>query len=265
MRIAIFADNFYPEMSGITDTVITTGKELARRGHQVDYFAPYYTPDNFRVGGIKFAELNLGPNVTVHRSMSVPFAAPTKQGRAGLPNLTRALFDRTKYDVVHTQSFFGVGLDALLFAKLRGIPLVGTNHTLIDAFVQYSPIKAQWVTTVLTKFLIWYYNRCEYISTPSLFLLSDMQSKGLKRPGEALSNPIDEAFYQARADKATLKQELGLSPFTILYVGRLSAEKNPKALLNGFITFSASHPEAELVFVGQGTMRPELEYLAGTS
>lgn len=265
MRIAIFADNFYPEMSGITDTVLTTGKELARRGHQVDFFVPRYVEDNYKIGGVKFAELDLGPNIHIYRSWSLPFAAPTRQGRAGLPNFFRGFFNRTKYDIVHSQSFFGVGLDALAFAKLRGIPLVGTNHTLIDSFVEYSPIKAKWVSSLLTNFLIWYYNRCDYVSTPSAFLLTDMKNKGLKRPGGAVSNPIDEAFYVPRADKATLKQELGLAPFTILYVGRLSAEKNPRSLLGAFISFAQNHPDAELVFVGQGTLRPELERMAAES
>jgi len=32
MKIAIFSDNFYPEMSGISDSIISLAKELAARG-----------------------------------------------------------------------------------------------------------------------------------------------------------------------------------------------------------------------------------------
>jgi len=46
MKIAIYSDNFFPELSGISDTIIASGKELARRGHLVNYFVPKYIKKN---------------------------------------------------------------------------------------------------------------------------------------------------------------------------------------------------------------------------
>ena len=47
MRIAMFTDNFYPELSGISDSIMTTGYELARRGHEVAYYAPRYSTQDY--------------------------------------------------------------------------------------------------------------------------------------------------------------------------------------------------------------------------
>ena len=42
MRIAMFTDYFFPELGGIQDSIATISRSLARRGHQVDIYAPRY-------------------------------------------------------------------------------------------------------------------------------------------------------------------------------------------------------------------------------
>ena len=37
----MFADNFYPELSGIADTILITGTELAKMGHEITFFVPF--------------------------------------------------------------------------------------------------------------------------------------------------------------------------------------------------------------------------------
>ena len=67
MRIAIFADNFYPELSGIADTVLITGKELAEKGHKITFFVPKYTKKEFDITKVKYQELVLHKNITIKR------------------------------------------------------------------------------------------------------------------------------------------------------------------------------------------------------
>ncbi len=42
MRIAFFSDNFYPELSGISDSILESGIALAARGHQIEFIVPAY-------------------------------------------------------------------------------------------------------------------------------------------------------------------------------------------------------------------------------
>jgi flavoprotein len=47
MNIAIFSDIFFPEQSGITDSIITTARALVARGHTVTFVVPSYSARDF--------------------------------------------------------------------------------------------------------------------------------------------------------------------------------------------------------------------------
>ena len=81
MRIAMFSDNFYPEMSGISDSIIESARELAKLGHQVDFYAARYSAKDFATYKVAFEELDLGENVKIHRFFAFRYPAPTGQGR----------------------------------------------------------------------------------------------------------------------------------------------------------------------------------------
>ncbi len=257
MKIAFFSDNFYPELSGIADSIFLTGSELARRGHKIHYFVPKYSARDYEIVSMPEKELELGKNIKIHRGFSFHYPTPTMQGRLGIPNIFRSLSNNS-FDVIHTNSFFGPGLDALLFSKIKKIPLVGTNHTIIEEFVHYSPINAKLIKRFLLNYVVWYYNKCDFVSTPSEFLARDMKKRGLNRPVEAASNPVDTGFFDQGKDRNALKKEFGFSDFVILYTGRISSEKGIETLFNGFAEFVKGAPEAMLALVGGGTMRDKL-------
>ncbi len=259
MRIAFFADHFYPELSGISDSIILVGKELSRRGHSVEYFVPSHPKKHYDISGVPLQELNLGPNIKIHRGASFPYKAPSMQGRALIPNILRGIFSQSKFDIIHSHSFFGAGLDALCFSKIKGVPLVGTNDTLIEAFIKYGFAENQRVKNFIATYIAWYYNACDFVTTPSQFLLNDMKEKGLKAPATAVSNPIENEFFNKRAAKDVLKKELGFLKYTVLYAGRISSEKNVETLLEAFIAFAKNVSDTNLVIVGHGSSRAMLE------
>ena len=119
MKIAIFADNFYPELSGVADTVLVTGRELARRGHQIEYFVPAYNKKDYVIAHVTEKEIPSHPDIKVHRDWSFSYPTPTMQGKLFLPKVWRGIFNHTKFDIVHSNSFFGPGLDALCFSNIH--------------------------------------------------------------------------------------------------------------------------------------------------
>ena len=76
MRIAIFSDNFYPELSGISDSVIALSKELAKRGHFVHFYAPRYSAAEFAKSNLPTREIDLGPQVSITRRRVVFWCWP---------------------------------------------------------------------------------------------------------------------------------------------------------------------------------------------
>src|SRR5580698_7607121 len=168
MRIAIFSDNFYPEISGISDSIIVLGKELARRGNMVAFYAPRFSEKDFAVAGTTPHEIDLGPNVRVVRFASMSYPTGTGQGRLVIPCGLRSLgIARFRPDIIHSQLFFGVGIEGLIASRFLRVPLVGTNHTMLKEYLKYAPIHAPWFTSFALNYMNWYYGRCEIVTAPS--------------------------------------------------------------------------------------------------
>ncbi len=258
MRIAIFADNFYPELSGIADTILTIGKELAKRGHQITYFVPRYTKKEFNIAKVAYKELPLCKNITIKRINSFGYPTATKQGRGTLPNIFRGFFYRNKFDAVHTHSFFTLGIEAYCFAKINRIPLIGTNHTIIESFLEFTPSP---IRKYLPKYLIWFYNRCLYITTPSKFLLEKMKKEGLAVDSEVISSPIEKKFFISELEKDKLQKLKEKKKFKFLYVGRFSPEKNVEIIIDAFNDFLKrnNYPDTELILIGNGVLKNSLQ------
>ncbi len=80
----------------------------------------------------------------------------------------------------------------------------------------------------------------------------------------AVSNGIDCRRFDGAIDPAICRQSYGIGPLDpmALFVGRLSAQKGPDILLEAVPGILEHRPDAKVVFVGDGDMRPQLEHRA---
>ena len=259
MKIVMFTDHFYPELGGIQDSVMLTARSLGARGHGVEIFAPRHPEADFRRGGHAFAEPDLGANVVIHRRMSWRVASSTQQSRAAVPSPASllALLGRRRPDVIHSHSFFGLGLEALIAGRVLGVPVVGTNHTNVLAFGPYIPVPveraADWV--------VGYYNRCDAITAPSRAVFAELGLQRLRHAPQIVSNPIDTQRFHPAApgEQPRLLRAFGLAGPLIVYAGRLAAEKNIEAILHAM----AILPDPPtLALAGHGAHEKALRQLA---
>lgn len=261
MRIAMFSDFFHPELGGIQDSVAATAEALGRRGHKIEIHVPRYAKRDYRRAELEPQEVELGDGVVIRRRASLHAPSSTQQSRISVPSalaLAR-LFCRTRPDIIHAHSFLGLGLEAVLAGGLLGIPVVGTNHTAIQAFTPYLPIKASWAK----GYVIWFHNRCDFVTVPSRSVLDELGPDWLKRPHQVISNPIDTArFCPATPDeRAQLKAELNLSAETITYAGRLGPEKKVDVLIRAVALLRSQHPAVMLAIAGHGSHEASLRKL----
>lgn len=260
MRIAFFSDCFYPELSGIADSILTTGKELARQGHQVQFFVPRYSSKNYSRLGAPMTEPEVNGHLGVTRFSSIGIPSPSGQGRLVVPTGLRVFsVRRFRPDVIHVQMPFGTGLEGVLAAKVMGIPLVGTDHTPIGEFTKrYGPLRGKLAVDASIAYDTWFYNHCDFLSSPTRFIFESLPGLREDLPRAAISNPIRTELFRSAAKKATLKRKYGLSDFTLLFVGRLAAEKNIDVLLRAAAAAARHIPELNVVITGSG---PEQERL----
>lgn len=263
MRIAIFSDNFYPEISGISDSIISLAKELDKLGHTVRFYVPRYSAENYKKLGLTQQEIALGKNISIVRLSSVPYKTGTGQGRAVVPN-PFIYFNVKKFnpDVIHTQLFFGAGLDAVWCAKLLKKPLIGTNHTAVKEFMKYSPFKSKWAADKTIRYVNWYYGNCDFITAPSRSVTDEMKLYGLKKESLIISNPIDVQTFAPLKNKKELKKKFGFGNYTVIHAGRISPERKIDVMVEALSFVKKEFPKVELVIAGNGTGQEELELLA---
>lgn len=265
MKIAIFSDNFYPELSGISDSLVEQAGELSRLGHEIDFFVPRYGKKDFTISHLPYREAEIGEGVSIHRLFALPFPTPTKQGRMIVPTFLRWIPLRKRHpDIIHTHLFFGAGFEGLLASFFLHKPLVGTSHTPLTEFLRYSPIQAKFLQKFALRFVSWYYNRCDFVTAPSQGILDEMRASGFHKRSRVISNPIDlDHFFPASADEQKhLKKEFGLDSFVILYTGRLAPEKHIDDIIRAIAILKEKIPEICLAITGHGEGEVSLRMLA---
>ncbi|MFZ2187109.1 MAG: glycosyltransferase [Candidatus Moraniibacteriota bacterium] len=264
MKIAVFSDNFYPELSGISDSLVEQASELCGLGDKITFSVPRYSRQDFAVSHLPYEEIRIGEGVSVKRLFSLPYPAPTKQGRMVIPFFLHWLsLRKDKPDIIHTHLFFGAGFEGLAASFFLRRPLVGTSHTPLTEFLQYSPLRAPFLTRFALRFVSWYYNHCDFVTAPSQGILDEMRQNGFHKPSRVISNPIDlDHFFPASPEERTsLKKEFGLTSFTLLYTGRLAPEKHIDDIIRAMALIKDSFPEVCLAITGHGEAEAALRTL----
>lgn len=264
MRIAYFSDNSYPELSGIVDSIHTTGKELVRRGHEVAYVGPHYPRRAYTMVNRPYTEKNGQEHIDglpFVRLPSVPLPySPTGQSQFAFPTGASFRFlDDFKPDIIHTQSPYGTGFEAMRAARRYQKPLVGTNHTAVEEFYPFAP-------TIMRNFDAWYYNHCTFVTTPYAQLIAQMRKKGFRRPAAPLPNPVELSLFcpPHEGEKAEIKNRMGFRGPVVLYAGRLAVEKRVDVVLRAIAPLCKEFPLLTFVATGHGVEKEKLQKLAHT-
>jgi glycosyltransferase involved in cell wall biosynthesis len=247
LRIAVTADTFPPDVNGAANFASRLASGLAGRGHDVHVICP-------STGGETFTSVHDG--VTIHRigSLRTPFhptfrfCPPWRTAKA-----VPALLAEIDPDVVHTQAHFLIGRSAVRAATAAGIPVVATNHFMPENLLGYGPLP-RFTHRVLARLawrdLVRVFGRATVCTTPTPRAAELLERNGLNRPVMAISCGIDRAHYAGPPEPAGAP--------TILFVGRLDAEKNVHELLEA----AAVLPDVHVDVVGSGSERHRLEALA---
>jgi len=256
MKIAIFSDNFYPELSGISDSIISLAKELVKLGHKINFYVPKYSAKDF--GGLAERELTLDKNIKIKRLFSLPAPFAGAKARLVLPSFFRPSYGDFKPDIIHSQLFFGVGLEALALARYFKLPIIGTNHTAITEFVRAMPFLPGLFKKSSLDYAVWYYNCCDFVTAPSRSVFEEMSRYGFERPYEVISNPLDTKIFRPLKAGPVLKKQFKLSTKTVVYVGRLSREKNIEIIIKAIALAKKKISDINLAIAGGGKAQAEL-------
>lgn len=251
MRIAIFTDSYKPYTSGVVTSITTFKEELTRLGHEVFVFAPSYANEDDREEG-------------VYRFYSLP--SPTNRDYAlaipVLPGLNM-LVKRLNFDVIHVHSPFTMGRVGLHYSRKYGIPIVFTYHTLYDQYVHYVPVAQDLAKELVVKYSNDFCNDCHHIIVPTEEVEQILRGYQIRTPISVL--PTGVPLHKLRdGDPKWLKSRYPIPPQNqvLLFVGRLTKEKNLEFLIKAFDLVKRRIPDTTLVLTAQGPLEAELKRLA---
>jgi glycosyltransferase involved in cell wall biosynthesis len=168
---------------------------------------------------------------------------------------------RKGFNQIHSATPGPVGLAALAIARMLKLPISGTYHTQIPQYAK-ALTGDQAIEDLTWKYTVWYYDQMDLIKVPSQSTKDELVRKGISPEKIQLFprginikrfNPVHRnGFFSGR---------YGISDdrLKLLYVGRVSREKNLPVLVEAFQKLITHKPKVHLVVVGDGPYRPQMQ------
>jgi len=297
MKIAYFTDTYKPQINGVSYSVDTFAQYLSKNGHTVRVYAPSYkflgsleTDGPFVVERYSsfafptYKEIHIStPNlIKMIRSLNKFKPDVIHLHTPGVMGLAAIIFakkmDIPLFGTYHTlfseqimylspailfnsvalkinqaiDSIQKTGSDSMLNSILQKLDYLKTKQPTLNS----GEIPAE--NTDIKK-LIWdmlnsFYNACDLVIAPSESIKGALLSQGLHKPVEVVSNGIDLSMFPPKNHYGSGKK--------LLYVGRVSFEKNINVVLKSFEIVYRKDSAVRLTIAGDG---PALESLKSSA
>lgn len=247
MRVAIFTDNDFDKVNGVTTTLTSLVRYAPADVVPRIYTAadlPCDTPDYLALRSI---------------GVGIPFYREMKMYLPRWREYLRCVVS-SGVDVLHLTTPGPIGLTALWIARQTGLPLVGSFHTDLAAYTRLlsgSPRLGRF----MGDYMRWLYGRCARVLVPSTHtreLLVAAQTAGDRI--DIWTRGVDSSHFSPAKRSKRLRDQWRVSDRrpAVLYVGRVSREKGLDLLpdlLHGLRERGVDH---RLIVTGDGPMRREL-------
>jgi len=165
--------------------------------------------------------------------------------------------EEEQFDVIHVSTPGPMGLCGWLVAKMLRAPLLGTYHTDFPAYGEHLTSDAR-IARGVAQYIQWFYGRMDRVLARSRTYRASLVELGI---GSTRIGVIPPAIDQNRFQVApAIPQRPGR---TVLYVGRLSVEKNLPLLVDVFKKLRTRRSDVTLVMAGDGPYREQLQQQLG--
>jgi glycosyltransferase involved in cell wall biosynthesis len=246
--IAIVTDNDFEKVSGVT----TTLKAVLR-----------HAPDDLRLRVYTASDLGVDePQYCAMASWGVglPWYPQMRIFWPHIQQLRRRL-RADGIDLLHLTTPGPVCLAARWLWRGSGRPMVGSYHTYLGDYVStYSGSDA--LGRALEGYMKWMYAPCETVLVPSEETRARLSDFGYGADRlRVWSRGVDTDCFRPEAKSDALRAAWGADDrcLTMAYVGRLSSEKGLALFAPLSAELTRRDVRHQLVFVGDGPMRAELE------
>ncbi len=162
-------------------------------------------------------------------------------------------------DLIQASTPGPVGLGALAIAKMLSAPIVGHYHTQVPEYAERL-LGDKTIADVVRGYVSAFYGAMSKVIVPSRATYDNLVAMGLRPERlEILARGVDTDRFSPQWRNTAIWPRYGLNGVTkLLYVGRVSKEKNLDTLLSSFQSLRAQGVKVELCIVGDGPYREQL-------
>jgi len=245
LRIALIAEDYYPQLGGVPEHVHHLAGELERLGHQATIVTSH-----MRMHG------HVDPPYVrrVGRSLVIYANGGVARVTVGwrLTSRLEELFRAERFDIVHVHGGLNptLGIVAPWAAWRAGIPVVATFHTWFPRSVGLR---------ILRKPLQRMLDR--HAATIAVSNAArDAMARYLTARWEIIPNGVDTTFFRPGMDREGVRIE-HRGP-RLLWLGRIEPRNDLGTVLAAMPRILERHPAARLTVVGDGPWRSRMERAA---
>lgn len=264
MVIGIFTDTYEPDLNGVATATKVLRDTLTSHGHKVIVITtglPHQKDFSFQNGVRRIPGVVLSFLYGYRRSWIYNSAAYKELAKI-------------HFDVFHIQQEFGISIFGRICASLFHVPLVYTYHTSYPDYSGYlsggkkipDALVKKTIVSVIKKITA----RRGEIITPSKKSLHLLESYGLRRFVNVIPNALNLTPFNKEKDLEREKDFRKAHDLEgkriLLYLGRISEEKNIQELLEGFCLYKTRYQDEKtvLLLVGSGPHLDQYKVEAAT-
>jgi phosphatidylinositol alpha-mannosyltransferase len=247
LRIALVAEDYYPQRGGVPEHVHHLTAELNKRGHHATIVTSHMRHEGPDPEYVR----RVGTSLVIYANGGV--SRITAGWR--LTERLAELFRQERFDVVHVHGGLAptFGILAPRAALRAGIPVVATFHSWfpksIGLSIGFSLVRRP-LQTLLDKHAAAIAVGPAAVEAHSRFFTADWQ---------IIPNGVDTEYFSP--DGRATPSAPPRAP-RLLYFHRLEPRNHLGTLLGAMPTILERYPEAELIVAGDGPWRPYYERLA---
>lgn len=288
MRIGLFSDTYLPTTNGISYVLMIMQKRLEELGHEVYIFAP--------ATNLRGEEPNDNDHIYRFPAIEGMFFDEQLTSIFFPPRALRKI-KALNLDIIHVLTPGPIGLMAAYAALRDNTPLVSQYSTDVYRYIDQYPgtavpgaialmllmpvifkmtpretiklldnLRPRRKTTPWQKKMVVHthkviHDHCEGVIALSHKMQEQLEGWGSTTPVTLLPTGVDPLTEPTKSEIEMFKNEQGISKKdrVLVYVGRLSREKNLDLLLDAFALVKKTHQDVKLLFVGDFDYREELE------
>ena len=243
MKIGQFGESFIPIYDGVGRVMEAYANAQSKRGHEVYVITPQYET-GWRG--------NFPYEIIDYYSLRFTKKWPYKIGWGSFDPHFVARMKNVQLDIVHAHGPMLAGELGMHYAHKNHIPIIGTFHTkFYDDILAFTKSKA--IATLGARKVAAFYDNCDARWAVSENAAETLREYGAKKEILIMPNGTTQRELHTELIPGIISEyKLRTDVPMILFVGRITFEKNLKAVLESCSLLKKKGMDFSLVFVGMG-------------